>query len=198
MLEGKVALVAGATRGAGRGIAVELGAAGATVYCTGRTTAHRALGDGPAGDHRGDRGARRRRWRPRDRRARRPPRARRGAGARRPHRARAGRASTSSSTTSSARPGSNGTSRSGSRTSPTACARCGWRSTRTRSPATSRSRCSSDSQAGSSSRSTTAPPSTTTATTGCRFSTTSPKPRCCAWRSRWGTSCGRTARRPCH
>lgn len=38
MLDGKVALVAGATRGAGRGIAVELGAAGATVYCTGRTT----------------------------------------------------------------------------------------------------------------------------------------------------------------
>lgn len=35
---GKVALVAGATRGAGRGIAVELGAAGATVYATGRTT----------------------------------------------------------------------------------------------------------------------------------------------------------------
>ena len=38
-LKNKVALVAGATRGAGRGIAVELGAAGATVYCTGRTTA---------------------------------------------------------------------------------------------------------------------------------------------------------------
>ena len=38
MLSGKVALVAGATRGAGRGIAVELGAAGATVYCTGRST----------------------------------------------------------------------------------------------------------------------------------------------------------------
>ncbi|MCB1463194.1 MAG: SDR family oxidoreductase [Nitratireductor sp.] len=37
-LEGKIALVAGATRGAGRGIAVELGAAGATVYVTGRTT----------------------------------------------------------------------------------------------------------------------------------------------------------------
>lgn len=37
-LEGKVALVAGATRGAGRGIAVQLGAAGATVYATGRTT----------------------------------------------------------------------------------------------------------------------------------------------------------------
>jgi NAD(P)-dependent dehydrogenase (short-subunit alcohol dehydrogenase family) len=37
-LTDKVALVAGATRGAGRGIAVELGAAGATVYVTGRTT----------------------------------------------------------------------------------------------------------------------------------------------------------------
>jgi NAD(P)-dependent dehydrogenase (short-subunit alcohol dehydrogenase family) len=40
-LEGKVALVAGATRGAGRGIAHELGAAGATVYVTGRTTRER-------------------------------------------------------------------------------------------------------------------------------------------------------------
>ncbi len=38
ILQGKVALVAGATRGAGRGIATELGAAGATVYVTGRTT----------------------------------------------------------------------------------------------------------------------------------------------------------------
>jgi NAD(P)-dependent dehydrogenase (short-subunit alcohol dehydrogenase family) len=37
-LNGKVVLVAGATRGAGRGIAVELGAAGATVYVTGRST----------------------------------------------------------------------------------------------------------------------------------------------------------------
>ncbi|GHH00214.1 SDR family oxidoreductase [Streptomyces lanatus] len=37
-LKDKVALVAGATRGAGRGIAVELGAAGATVYVTGRST----------------------------------------------------------------------------------------------------------------------------------------------------------------
>jgi NAD(P)-dependent dehydrogenase (short-subunit alcohol dehydrogenase family) len=42
-LKGKVALVAGATRGAGRGIAVELGAAEATVYVTGRSTrAHRS------------------------------------------------------------------------------------------------------------------------------------------------------------
>jgi NAD(P)-dependent dehydrogenase (short-subunit alcohol dehydrogenase family) len=40
-LKGKVALVAGATRGAGRGIAIELGAAGATVYVTGRTTRER-------------------------------------------------------------------------------------------------------------------------------------------------------------
>jgi len=37
-LEGKVALVAGATRGAGRGIALELGLAGAIVYCTGRSS----------------------------------------------------------------------------------------------------------------------------------------------------------------
>jgi NAD(P)-dependent dehydrogenase (short-subunit alcohol dehydrogenase family) len=40
-LTGKVALVAGATRGAGRGTAVSLGEAGATVYCTGRTTGER-------------------------------------------------------------------------------------------------------------------------------------------------------------
>lgn len=37
-LAGKVAVVTGASRGAGRGIAVELGAAGATVYVTGRST----------------------------------------------------------------------------------------------------------------------------------------------------------------
>ncbi|MDX6707954.1 MAG: hypothetical protein QOI48_3800 [Solirubrobacteraceae bacterium] len=40
-LTGKVALVAGATRGAGRGTAVALGEAGATVYGTGRTTRER-------------------------------------------------------------------------------------------------------------------------------------------------------------
>jgi NAD(P)-dependent dehydrogenase (short-subunit alcohol dehydrogenase family) len=37
-LQGRVALVAGATRGAGRGIAAALGEAGATVICTGRTS----------------------------------------------------------------------------------------------------------------------------------------------------------------
>ena len=40
-LAGKLALVAGATRGAGRGIGVALGEAGATVYCTGRSTRER-------------------------------------------------------------------------------------------------------------------------------------------------------------
>ena len=38
VLKDKTALVAGATRGAGRGIAVALGEAGATVYCTGRSS----------------------------------------------------------------------------------------------------------------------------------------------------------------
>ena len=37
-LEGKVAVVAGAARGAGRGIARMLGEAGATVFCTGRSS----------------------------------------------------------------------------------------------------------------------------------------------------------------
>ncbi|WP_432512727.1 SDR family oxidoreductase [Kineococcus sp. SYSU DK001] len=47
-LTGSVALVAGATRGAGRGIAVALGAAGATVYCSGRSSrGHRSDYDRP-------------------------------------------------------------------------------------------------------------------------------------------------------
>lgn len=37
-LQEKIAVVAGATRGVGRAIAVSLGEAGATVYCTGRST----------------------------------------------------------------------------------------------------------------------------------------------------------------
>jgi NAD(P)-dependent dehydrogenase (short-subunit alcohol dehydrogenase family) len=40
-LAGRVALVSGATRGGGRGIAVALGEAGATVYATGRSTRER-------------------------------------------------------------------------------------------------------------------------------------------------------------
>src|ERR671915_1686119 len=47
-LSGKIAVVAGATRGAGRGIATALGEAGATVYCTGRSTReHRSEYDRP-------------------------------------------------------------------------------------------------------------------------------------------------------
>src|SRR5437870_11699763 len=44
VLPGKIALVAGATRGAGRGIAIALGQAGATVYCTGRRSRERTRG----------------------------------------------------------------------------------------------------------------------------------------------------------
>lgn len=47
-LSGKIAIVGGATRGAGRGIACMLGEAGATVYCTGRSVRGRpATGDRP-------------------------------------------------------------------------------------------------------------------------------------------------------
>jgi NAD(P)-dependent dehydrogenase (short-subunit alcohol dehydrogenase family) len=42
-LRGRVAVVAGATRGAGRGIAAGLGEAGATVICTGRSSSARAI-----------------------------------------------------------------------------------------------------------------------------------------------------------
>ena len=47
VLQGKIALVAGATRGAGRGIAIALGEAGATVYCTGRSSRKRVGGPTP-------------------------------------------------------------------------------------------------------------------------------------------------------
>lgn len=50
-LKGKIAVVAGATRGAGRGIACMLGEAGATVYCTGRSSREKArtpVGEGGA------------------------------------------------------------------------------------------------------------------------------------------------------
>src|SRR5258705_13365596 len=42
-LRGRIAVVAGATRGAGRGIAAGLGEAGATVIGTGRTSSVRSL-----------------------------------------------------------------------------------------------------------------------------------------------------------
>jgi NAD(P)-dependent dehydrogenase (short-subunit alcohol dehydrogenase family) len=48
-LTGRLAVVAGATRGAGRGIAVALGEAGATVVCTGRSSRTRALTSDYAG-----------------------------------------------------------------------------------------------------------------------------------------------------
>jgi NAD(P)-dependent dehydrogenase (short-subunit alcohol dehydrogenase family) len=46
-LKGRVAVVAGATRGAGRGIACMLGEAGATVYCTGRSVRGSPPTEGP-------------------------------------------------------------------------------------------------------------------------------------------------------
>src|SRR5512134_3196933 len=42
-LRGRIAVVAGATRGAGRGIAAALGEAGATVICSGRSSRRRVL-----------------------------------------------------------------------------------------------------------------------------------------------------------
>ena len=42
-LRGRIAVVTGATRGAGRGIAAALGEAGATVICTGRSSRGRSL-----------------------------------------------------------------------------------------------------------------------------------------------------------
>jgi NAD(P)-dependent dehydrogenase (short-subunit alcohol dehydrogenase family) len=47
VLQGNIALVAGATRGAGRGIAIALGEAGATVYCTGRSSRKLRRGQRP-------------------------------------------------------------------------------------------------------------------------------------------------------
>ena len=131
-LEGKVALVAGATRGAGRGIAVALGEAGATVYCTGRSTRERRSEyDRPETIEETAELVDRRRRR-RDRRRGRPPRARRRCArswsGSTPSRA----GSTCSSTTSGAASGcSSGTRRCGSTTSTTGCGCCGWRSTRT-------------------------------------------------------------------
>ena len=61
-LTGKIAVVAGGTRGASRAIAVELGRAGATVYVTGRSSVGAGASEvgrpvtGPGlGRHRGDR-----------------------------------------------------------------------------------------------------------------------------------------------
>ena len=48
-LEGRVAVVTGASRGIGKGIAVELGANGATVYVTGRTTVEGGILPGTVG-----------------------------------------------------------------------------------------------------------------------------------------------------
>jgi len=47
-LHGRVGLVAGATRGAGRGIALALGEAGATVYCSGRSSRSRPASAQPS------------------------------------------------------------------------------------------------------------------------------------------------------
>ena len=103
-LRGRVAVVAGATRGAGRGIAAALGEAGATVVCTGRSSMH---GRGGSDYDRPETieetaelvDAARRRRHPDPGR---PSRPRPGAGAGRADPARARRTSTSWSTTSGA------------------------------------------------------------------------------------------------
>ena len=79
-LRGRVAVVAGATRGAGRGIAAALGEAGATVVCTGRSSrdGSASLRLRPRRDDRGDRRARHRPRRHRHRGRGRPPRLRPG------------------------------------------------------------------------------------------------------------------------
>ncbi len=127
-LEGKVALVAGATRGAGRAIAVELAQAGAYVYATGRSS--RVTGPSEIERHEtieetGELMAS-------------------GTALRVDHlepaevqalvdriAAEQGRLDIWSTTSSAATATPSGTSRSGSTTSPVACACCGWASTPT-------------------------------------------------------------------
>ena len=195
-LVGKVALVAGATRGAGRGIAVQLGAAGATVYCTGRTTRSArsemnrpetieetaALVDAAGGTG--------------HRRPGRPPRPGRGRRPRRPHRRRAGRAARARQQHLGGDDDGVGQDGVGVVARPRAAhVAPGGRHPRhhqpLRPPAADQVR-----RVASSSRSPTGRPSTTPRTTGSRSSTTWPRRPTCAWRSPWPTSCSRTAPRP--
>ena len=164
-LRGKVAVVAGATRGAGRGIAAALGEAGATVVCTGRSSRTRML----RSDY-GDRSETieetaelviepRRHG---DRRPRRPSRP--GPGA--PRSPSDSRPTTGTSTCWSTTSGAarcsradrrTGTPRSGSTISTPVCASCGSPSTPTSSRRTTCCRCWSQRPGGLSSRSPTAP-----------------------------------------